>query len=76
MMRARSMQRLVIVFLLLYAIFTVYPGVLPFRGPGPFLLGLPFPFIWISGWIIAGFVVLLLIDRVYRDAEASDRSGE
>jgi hypothetical protein len=71
MKRARAMQRVVIIFFVLYAVFAVYPGAVPFRGPRPFILGLPLPLVWVCAWIIGGFIMLLLIDRVYRAAETA-----
>jgi hypothetical protein len=70
MVRARTMQRSVILFFILYTLLVVYPGPLLLRGPRPFILGLPLPLVWVALWIIGGFVVLLMIDRVYAAAES------
>jgi len=76
MTRLRRAQRLAIVFFALNAIALVFPGVLPFRGPEPFVFGMPFGMIWTSAWIIAAFFVLLYIDSAYRDTAPAPDDAE
>jgi hypothetical protein len=63
--RLRSVRRVAIAFFVIYALAVVYPVVLPFRGPRPFILGMPFAMVWAAGWIVAAFVMLLVLDRAY-----------
>ncbi|HSJ10527.1 MAG TPA: hypothetical protein VK928_11460 [Longimicrobiales bacterium] len=72
----RVMKRVFVVFFLAYAVFTTYPGVLPFSGARPFMLGLPFPLVWVTLWVIGGFVVLLLLDRAHPAAHDDDDAGD
>lgn len=67
MTRARLMRRVAYVFFAAYALFVTFPGVLPFRGPRPFILGMPLPMVWIATWVIAGALVLWLLDRAHAD---------
>ena len=66
MNRVRNLRRLTIGYFAAYAFFVMYPGVVPFRGPGPFILGLPLPLVWVTLWIIGGCFVLYALDRAYR----------
>lgn len=59
------MRRIAYVFFAAYAVLVTFPGVLPFRGPRPFILGMPLPMFWISAWVVAGGVVLWLLDRAH-----------
>lgn len=67
----RGARRFAIVFFAIYTLSMLYPVAAVFRGPRPFLLGLPFAMIWISAWIVAAFFVLLWLDRVYSAHERS-----
>ena len=46
----------------LYAVAVTWPGVLPFSGARPFVLGLPFNFFWIVLWIVLGGVALVAVE--------------
>ena len=49
-----------------------WPGALPFIRVRPLVLGLPFSFAWIAGWILGAVFVLWGLDRVenrYRDGD-------
>ena len=61
----RTMKRVFVVFFIANALFLLYPGVVPFSGARPFMLGVPFPLFFASAWIVGGFIVLLLLDRAY-----------
>ena len=65
----RGVRRFAIGFFVIYALAVVYPGVVPFRGPRPFIFGMPFAMVWAAGWIVAAFFVLLALDRAYSYAE-------
>lgn len=75
MMSLRAVRRIAIGFFVMYAIAVVYPGVVPFRGPRPFLFGMPLAMVWTAAWVVASFFVLLLLDRAYRRAERSHGNG-
>jgi len=67
--RLRTLQRFCIAFFAANAFFVLWPGIVPFRNARPFILGLPFPLVWVTLWVIAGFFVLLLVDSAYRARE-------
>jgi hypothetical protein len=71
-LRLRVLRRFTILYFAAYAVFTMFPGVVRFRGPRPFILGLPLPLVWVSLWIIGGFVVFVLIDHSYRQLDADE----
>jgi hypothetical protein len=51
-------------FFLLFAGAVTWPGMLLGNRIEPRILGLPFPMVWVAGWVLAGGVVLFLLDRV------------
>jgi hypothetical protein len=53
------MWRLTLIFFLLYLAALTYPGYLPFSGVKPFVLGLPFSFVWVILWVVLGWVMLV-----------------
>jgi hypothetical protein len=65
-------RRLFIAFFVLYTIALTYPGVLPFNRIRPFVLGLPFSFVWVVIWVVLGFVVFFVVDRVEVAAARTD----
>lgn len=65
----RGVRRFAIGFFVIYAFAVVYPAVVPFRGPRPFIFGMPFAMAWAAAWIVAAFFVLLALDRAYSSAE-------
>ena len=69
MKRLRGTRRFAIGFFALYVVAVIYPGVALFRGPRPYVLGMPLPLIWTAAWVVAAFFVLLLLDRAYRAVE-------
>lgn len=38
-----------------------FPGVRPFNSIRPFILGLPFSFAWVVGWVLGAGVVFFLV---------------
>jgi hypothetical protein len=71
----RGTRRFAIGFFLVYAIAVVYPGVALFRGPRPFVLGMPLAMVWSAAWVVAAFFVLLRLDHVYGAAEGAPDGG-
>lgn len=69
MSTVRVTRRFAIGFFVAYAIAVIYPGAVAFRGPRPFILGMPLGMVWAAAWIVAAFFVLLLLDRSYSAAE-------
>ncbi len=65
-MTHRTAVRIGIGVFVLYTVAVHWPGVLPFSGPRPFVLGLPFNFFWIILWIVLGLVALLLMEATRR----------
>jgi hypothetical protein len=68
----RVLKRVFVVYFLACAVFTTFPGVLPFGGARPFVLGIPFPLVWVTLWLVGGFVVLVLLDRAHAAAHDDD----
>lgn len=50
------------VFFVLFVAAVTWPGMVPFNRIEPLVLGLPFSMVWIAGWVLASFFVLVLID--------------
>ena len=50
------------VFLLFFAYFVTWPGMVPANRIYPLILGLPFSMAWIALWVVLSFLVLLLVD--------------
>jgi hypothetical protein len=72
-MSLRTARALTGTYFVLMLFFVTWPGFVPFAGPEPFILGLPFSLAWVAGWIAGSVLVLTLLDRVekrYRDAAA------
>jgi hypothetical protein len=65
----RGRRRFAIGFFAIYVLAVVYPAVVLFRGPRPFIFGMPFAMVWAAAWIVAAFFVLLALDRAYSSAE-------
>ena len=49
-------------FFALFVLAVTWPGMVPFNRIEPLVLGLPFSMVWIAGWVLASFFVLLLVD--------------
>lgn len=49
------------VYFVLMAIAVTFPGVRPFNTIRPMILGLPFSFAWVVGWVIGAGVVFYLV---------------
>jgi hypothetical protein len=63
-------------FFAAYAVAVTFPVVTLFRGPRPFLFGLPLPMVWITFWVVAGCAVLWLLDRTYRAAVGTEDAAQ
>jgi len=50
-------------FFVLYLVAISWPGIQPFNRIRPFVLGLPFSMAWVTGWVIAGGLVLWWLER-------------
>ena len=68
-MSMRGTRRFAIAFFVVYVIAVTWPGVMLFRGPEPFLFGMPLALVWTAAWIVASFFVLIRLDQVYGRAE-------
>lgn len=53
-----------VIFFVLYTAAVTWPGYVPFNRIRPFVFGLPFSMAWIAFWVVAGGVVLLVLDRI------------
>lgn len=69
MSTVRVTRRFAIGFFIVYALAVIYPGATLFRGPRPFVLGMPIAMVWAAAWVVASFFVLVLLDRAYSAAE-------
>lgn len=61
--RVRFRTRVVLGYLAVFLIAVTWPGALPFNRFEPQILGLPFNLAWPAAWVLAGFVLLLWLDR-------------
>ena len=59
-------------YFLLMLVSTTWPGAVPFSRIRPFVLGLPFSFAWVAGWILGSVFVLLALDRVEKRHRTDD----
>ena len=69
----RRVRRFVVVFFLLMTVAVTWPGMLPFNRVRPLVLGLPFSLVWPALWIVAGCVVLFVLEWAWERAEAERR---
>lgn len=53
-------------------VFTTWPGAVPFARIRPLVLGLPFSFAWVAGWILGSVFVLVALDRVEKRHRTDD----
>ena len=68
-MRRTWIRRVVAVFFILYLLAVTWPVASWFGSAEPFILGLPLSLAWPVGWIVLGFLMLLLLDRGERDGK-------
>lgn len=59
-------------YFLLMLVSTTWPGAVPFSRIRPFVLGLPFSFAWVAGWILGSVFVLVALDRVEKRYRTDD----
>lgn len=52
----------VAVFFLAYAAAVTWPGAVPFNRIRPLVLGMPLSMVWVAGWLVLAFGVLLVLD--------------
>jgi len=53
-----------VLFFMLFVAAVTWPGMIPANRIHPLVFGLPFSMVWIAGWVLLSFFVLLLLDRV------------
>lgn len=71
-MSLRAARILAGTYLVLMVIFVTWPGMVPFARIRPLILGLPFSFAWVAGWVLGALFVLLALDRVERRHREDD----
>jgi len=55
-----------------FAVAVTWPGMTLVNRIDPMILGLPFNLAWVAGWVVIGFVLLVLLDRaVTREEDQS-----
>ncbi|MEM1262973.1 MAG: hypothetical protein AAGH76_11300 [Pseudomonadota bacterium] len=55
-------RRLAIGFFLVYLLAVTWPVATLFRSPKPLIIGIPLSMAWSIGWILLGWVMLLVLD--------------
>lgn len=75
-MSPRAATRLTFTFLAVMTVAVTWPGLTLANRVDPRILGFPFNFAWVSGWIIASFVVLVMLDRSVTAQKKSDASTD
>ncbi len=63
-MTVRFARILTATFFAAFALAVTWPGMVPFNRIRPFVFGLPFSLFWIAVWIVAGALVLWMLDHV------------
>ncbi len=56
-----AVRILAALYFALMAIAVTFPGVRPFNTIRPMILGLPFSFAWVVGWVIGAGIVFYLV---------------
>lgn len=75
-MTHRSAVRFAVACFALYALAVHWPGILPFTGVRPFVLGLPFNFFWIVAWVVLGGIALAAVELTRAQDAAPRPSGD
>lgn len=73
-MTVRAATVLTFVFLITMTVAVTWPGLTLFNRIEPRVLGLPFNFAWVSGWIVVSFFVLVILERATSKASGSGDS--
>ena len=63
-MLSSIVRRITIGVFLLNLLAVTWPSAMLFRSPEPFVFGLPLSMAWPIGWILIGWVMLLVLDHV------------
>jgi len=71
-MSLRTARILTAAYHLAMAVAVTWPGMLPFARVRPLVLGLPFSFAWVAGWVLGSLFVLLALDRVEKRHRRDD----
>jgi hypothetical protein len=75
MTRTRA-RRLLLLFIVLFAVAVTWPGIVPANRFRPTVFGLPFTLVWVALWIVIGFALLLWVDRrSHADDAGPDGTG-
>lgn len=61
-MKIRRIRGGTILFFLLFVGAVTWPGMILGNRTFPLVLGLPFSMVWIASWVLASFLVLLVLD--------------
>ena len=69
-MSIRLVRGAAVAFFLLFAVAVTWPGMLPGNRIFPLVLGLPFSMVWIAGWVVLSFLVLVALDLAERGERA------
>ena len=56
-------RRISLVFFLLYLLAVIWPGATLFSAAEPMVFGMPLSMAWPIAWIVAAWVVLLVLDH-------------
>jgi hypothetical protein len=71
----RAARRFAIGFFAVYVLAVIYPGAALFRGPRPYLFGMPLAMVWTAAWVVAAFFVLVFLGRAYDAVERTHDGG-
>ena len=71
-MSARLLTYMTLAYVALFAVATTWPGMTIANRVEPYVLGLPFNLAWVAGWVVLGFVLLVLLDRANTREEEGD----
>ena len=57
--------RLAAAYFIAMAVAVTFPGVVPLNTIRPFILGVPFVFMWYMAWTLGALVVFLILHRTF-----------
>ena len=56
---------LAVVYFVAMAIAVTFPGIQPFNTIRPLVLGIPFVFAWVLGWVAGSILIFFVLYRAY-----------
>lgn len=61
----RTVTRIAVIYFVAMTVALTFPGIRPFNTIRPYVLGVPFVFMWYIFWILGALVVFVVLHRVF-----------